>query len=59
VHVQAGEFDPTGHVVRVRIERAYNNSLFGVLVDERGLPRSAARAPAAPAARRALPLLSS
>jgi tRNA A37 methylthiotransferase MiaB len=57
VHVQAGEFDPTGRVVKVRIERAFNNSLFGVLVDGRGLPRSALRGEAA--ARRALPMLSS
>jgi hypothetical protein len=40
----------------VRIERAFNNSLFGVLVDERGLPPSTARMSAP--ARRALPMLS-
>jgi tRNA-2-methylthio-N6-dimethylallyladenosine synthase len=57
VHVQASDVDPTGRVVRVRIEQAFNNSLFGVLLDERGLPPSKARAPTP--ARRALPMLSS
>jgi tRNA-2-methylthio-N6-dimethylallyladenosine synthase len=57
VHVQAGDVDPTGHVVRVRIERAFNNSLSAVLLDQRGLPASKARALGG--ARRALPMLSS
>ena len=30
VHVQASDVDPTGRVVRVRIEQAFNNSLFGI-----------------------------
>jgi hypothetical protein len=43
--------------VRVRIQQAFNNSLSGVLSDERGLPKLAEH-PIGPA-RRALPLLSS
>jgi tRNA-2-methylthio-N6-dimethylallyladenosine synthase len=34
VHVEAGDRDPTGHVVRVRIDRAYKNSLYGTLPDD-------------------------
>ncbi|HWA75046.1 MAG TPA: tRNA (N6-isopentenyl adenosine(37)-C2)-methylthiotransferase MiaB [Polyangiaceae bacterium] len=57
VHIRAPEVDPTGHLVRVRIQQAFNNSLSGVLSDERGLPKLADRAVAP--ARRALPVLSS
>lgn len=57
VHIRGSEVDPTGHVVRVRIDQAFNNSLAGVLCDERALPKRV-RHVAAPA-RRALPVLSS
>jgi tRNA-2-methylthio-N6-dimethylallyladenosine synthase len=57
VHVRAGNVDPTGRVVRVRIEQAFNNSLSAVLLDERGLPPRKARP--LPPTRRALPMLSS
>ncbi|HET9957529.1 MAG TPA: tRNA (N6-isopentenyl adenosine(37)-C2)-methylthiotransferase MiaB [Polyangiaceae bacterium] len=49
VHVSAGGLDPTGRVVRVRVEKAYKNSLAGVLLDR--LPRVPASViPARPAA---------
>jgi tRNA-2-methylthio-N6-dimethylallyladenosine synthase len=38
VHVESGDRDPSGRLVKVRIERAYKNSLFGTLVDTSGLP---------------------
>jgi len=38
VHIESASRDPSGHVVKVRIERAYKNSLAGVLVDEGALP---------------------
>jgi tRNA-2-methylthio-N6-dimethylallyladenosine synthase len=57
VHIRAPEVDPTGHLVRVRIQQAFNNSLSGVLSDERGLPELTELG--MKATRRALPVLSS
>jgi tRNA-2-methylthio-N6-dimethylallyladenosine synthase len=54
VHVESGDRDPSGRLVKVRIERAYKNSLFGTLVDTSTLPP---RARATGALK--LPLLSS
>jgi tRNA-2-methylthio-N6-dimethylallyladenosine synthase len=41
VHIEGTPVDPSGHVVKVRIERAYKNSLVGVLVDDALLPPKA------------------
>ena len=55
VHLRPTEVDPSGHLVRVRIEEAFNNSLLGSLCEPELLP------PPAPnvAARRALPMWAS
>ncbi len=57
VHFEAPRVDPTGQVVSVRIERAFNNSLFGSLLDEHGLPPRTRRSPNAESSRRGLPLV--
>ena len=33
VHVESGDVDPSGQLVKVKIERAYKNSLFGSLAE--------------------------
>ncbi|HEY8942669.1 MAG TPA: tRNA (N6-isopentenyl adenosine(37)-C2)-methylthiotransferase MiaB [Polyangiaceae bacterium] len=53
VHFEAGQTDPTGLLVRLRIERAFKNSLFGALEDGQRLPPLEERRPE----RRALPML--
>ncbi|HLV66858.1 MAG TPA: tRNA (N6-isopentenyl adenosine(37)-C2)-methylthiotransferase MiaB [Polyangiaceae bacterium] len=57
VHFESPRVDPTGHIVPVRIEQAFNNSLFGVLVDERGLPPRSTPKPNEERPRRGLPLV--
>lgn len=52
VHVESGDVDPSGHLVKVKIERAYKNSLFGSLAEAPSLVARDAR----PRARQ-LPLL--
>ncbi len=40
VHFEAPGLDPVGRVVRINIEQAFNNSLFGSLVDAADLPEN-------------------
>ncbi len=55
VHLREPVVDPTGHVVPVLIDEAFNNSLLGSLLDDRGLPPLTSTP--GPRVRRALPLL--
>jgi tRNA-2-methylthio-N6-dimethylallyladenosine synthase len=56
VHFEAPGLDPVGRIVRIHIERAFNNSLFGSLVDPAALPKERPVAAVAPL-RRALPVV--
>ncbi|MFZ5891224.1 MAG: tRNA (N6-isopentenyl adenosine(37)-C2)-methylthiotransferase MiaB [Myxococcota bacterium] len=52
VHVESPTVDPSGQLVKVRIDRAFKNSLSGTLVDSAGLPPKQR-----PVGGRALPLV--